>query len=374
LVTNAGPLWELQPVEVRTRPIPTPAHSGVSPVEQQVFDQEGVDLPTFQADLAARNLALVVSRNVTARDSADKQQPYNLSVPGGVSSIANSGKVYSITHLQFLQADYLRGYTYGTVTTQPGRRVLATPMHDTTAFNYVGSLLGAPVGGTQIMPDGSQATIVSANRAVTWQLTGTNANDSVVKERYWLNFRPGEVRTCANCHGINDKDQLGRSAPSNPPQALQQLLRLWRTNAANSYALTVNNGSGGGSYGAGSILSLVANPASSGVLFAGWAGAGVSNAASPITFFTMPTNAVTVTATYTNLPAPAINSWKVTSGTSISVTAQAYPNHAWVLQISSDLANWVNAQTNNSDNAGALQFSIPVNPAITAQFFRLKAP
>jgi hypothetical protein len=88
----------------------------------------------------------------------------------------------------------------------------------------------------------------------------------------------------------------------------------------------------------------------------------------------MPTNAVTVTATYTNLPAPAINSWKVTSGTSISVTAQAYPNHAWVLQISSDLANWVNAQTNNSDNAGALQFSIPVNPAITAQFFRLKAP
>jgi hypothetical protein len=52
-------------------------------IEQQVFAQEAVDMPTFQADLAQRGLALVVSRNVTARDAADRQQPFNLSVPGG---------------------------------------------------------------------------------------------------------------------------------------------------------------------------------------------------------------------------------------------------------------------------------------------------
>jgi len=113
LVTNSAVMWELQPVEFRARPIPTPVNTPVNPIEQQVFAEEGVDLSTFQADLAARGVALVVSRNVTARDDADKQQPYNLSVPGGVSSIANSGKVYIITHLQYLQADYLRGYTNG---------------------------------------------------------------------------------------------------------------------------------------------------------------------------------------------------------------------------------------------------------------------
>jgi hypothetical protein len=333
-----------------------------------------VDLPTFQADLAARGVALVVSRNVTARDAADKQQPYNLSVPGGVSSIANSGQVYSITHLQFLQADYLRGYTYGTANIQPGRRVLATPLHDTTNLNYVSSLPGAPLGGTQIMPDGSQATLVPANRAMTWQLTGTNANNSVVKERYWLTFRPGEVRTCANCHGINDKDQLGRLAPTNSPLALHQLLRLWRTNAANAYALTVNSGAGGGNYGAGTILTVTANPAPSAQVFAGWSGPGIANPAVPATLFTMPAGPATLTATYSNLPAPLIQGWQAAGGTNLSLTAQAYPSHAWVLQSSPDLTTWLNALTNNSDGTGLLQMSIPINPASPRQFFRLTAP
>jgi hypothetical protein len=375
LVTNTGPLWELQPVEVRARSIPTPIHTGVAQIEQQTFTQEGVDLATFQADLAARGAALVVSRNVTARDAADKEQPYNLTVPGGVSSLANSGKVYAISHLQFMQADYLRGYTYGTTSNQPGRRILATPMHDTTALNYSSSLAGAPLGGTQLMPDGSQATIVPANRAMTWQLTGTNNNDSVIKERYWITFRPGEVRTCANCHGINDKDQLGRSAPTNQSQALQQLLRLWRTNASNAYALTVNNGTGSGNYGAGSILTLAANPAPSGMTFAGWTGSGIGNPGSATTSFIMPGGAATVTATYSNLPAPIFNPWQLSvGGTNFSVTAQAFPNHAWVLQTSFDLATWTDAQTNSSNGGGTLQFSISVNATTPRQFFRLRAP
>ncbi len=47
LVTNNGPLWELQPVEVRAKNIPAPVVSAVAPTEQQVFAEEGVDLPTF---------------------------------------------------------------------------------------------------------------------------------------------------------------------------------------------------------------------------------------------------------------------------------------------------------------------------------------
>jgi hypothetical protein len=374
LVTNGATMWELQPVEVRSRPIPTPVFSGVASIEKQVFADEAVDLATFQADLAQRNLALVVSRNVTARDSADKQQPYNLNVPGGTNSIANTGKVYDITHLQYMQADYLRGYTNGPTGPMPGRRILAVPMHATTNFNYASSKTNAPAGGTEIMSDGSQATFIPANRAVTWQLTGTT-NDSVVKERYWISFRPGEVRTCANCHGINAVDQLGRTAPTNSPAALHQLLRLWRTNSANAYTLTVNNGSNSGNFGAGSILTLAADPAPSGKIFSGWVGsAGISNSASPITLFTMPTTNATVTAIYSDLPAPVFTNCNVIGGTNISLAAQAYANQPWILQSSTDLLHWVAVGTNSS-SSNQLQLVVPIDQsAVPRQFFRLQSP
>jgi hypothetical protein len=374
LVTNTATQWELQPVEVRSRSVPVPQKSSAAGIEQQVFTEENVDLATFQADLAARELALVISRNVTARDAADKQQPYNLRVPNGTNSIANGGKVYDITHLQYFQADYLRGYAYNTPNVQPGRRILANPMHDTTAFNYTSTQANPPIGGTELMSDGSQATIVPANRAVTWQLTGTNNNDSVVKERYWISFRPGEVRTCANCHGINDKDQIGRPPPSNPPLALRQLLRLWRTNAANAYTLTVNNGTGGGAFGAGSVLTLTANSAPSGTAFAGWSGPGVSNSGSSVTSFIMPTNNAIVTATFTNLPSPFFTGFTVSSSNTLELLGQAAPNQPWVLESSSNLVDWINLGTNPASPGGTLQFSTPLNGAVPKQFFRLRSP
>ena len=375
LVTNSGPMWELQPVEVRARTIPVPVVTGVAPIEQQVFAEEGVDLPTFRSDLAARGVALVVSRNVTARDAADKQQPYNLRVPGGASSIANSGKVYDITHLQFLQADYLRGYTNGANgQPQPGRRVLAVPMHATTNINYASSKTNAPLGGTEIMNDGSQATFIPANRAVTWQLTGTNNNDSVVKERYWISFRPGEVRTCANCHGINAVDQLGRSAPTNAPLALRQLLRFWRTNSANAYSLTVSNGAGGGNFGAGTILALTANATPSGKVFAGWQGLGISNAAAPTSLFIMPTNNATVAAVFTNLPTPVFGNFQFSAGaTNSTLSAQALANQSWILQRSTDLVTWLDLTTNNSDGLGQVSFTI-TNISTPQNFFRIRSP
>ena len=375
LVTNAGPLWELQPVEVRARAVPPLVVTPPATIEQQVFASESVDMPTFQADLAQRGLALVVSRNVTARDAADKQQPYNLAVPGGVTTVGtNSGKIYNITHLQFLEADYLRGYNFGSASTvQPGRRILATPMSAPTGFNYASGLSNAPVGGTQIMSDGSQATIVPAGRAVTWQLTGVT-NESIVKERYWLNFRAGEVRTCANCHGINDKDQAGRPSPTNAPLALRLLLRNWRTNAANSYSLTINNGSGSGSFGAGSMLSLTANPAPAGNYFLQWTGAAVSNAASPSTLFTMPANNATVTAVYTNLPAPVVTGARMLGSSNYVISATAFANQPWVLQTSTNLVTWADVSTNLANGSGQLQITNVLGANSAQGFFRLKSP
>ncbi len=367
LVTNRGTMWELQPVEVRGRSVPTAPVPAVAAVEQTVFTQELVDRATFEQDLAQRELAVVDSRDVTARDAADKQQPYNLFVPGGTNSIANGGQAYAITHLTFLEADYLRGYTYGRPNIQPGRRTLVTPMHSTTAFNYPSSKPNAPLGGTEIMSDGSQATIVPANRALTWHLTGTNSNDSVIKERYVITFRPGEIRTCANCHGINAKDQLGRTAPTNAPLALRKLLQLWRTNAANAYSLTVSKGSGGGNWGAGSILSLAANAAAPGTAFSHWTGPGVSNTALTTTSFIMPATNAAVAAVFTNLPAPLFlltvnqgsGSGSYTQGTLVTITASNTPAGQY-------FAQWLGASVSNA--AAPLTFLLmpALNTNITA--------
>jgi hypothetical protein len=64
---------------------------------------------------------------------------------------------------------------------------------------------------------------------MTWQLAAPDG-ESVVRERYWITFQPGEVRTCANCHGVNRGDQIGRPAATNPPLALREFLRHWKTN------------------------------------------------------------------------------------------------------------------------------------------------
>ncbi len=316
------------------------------------------------------------SRNVTARDAGDKQQPFNLKIPGGASSIVpGSHTNYDITHLQFLQADYLRGYNFGTTNIQPGRRVLATPMHDTTSFNLPSTVPNAPPGGTELMPDGSQATFIPAGRAVTWQLTGTNNNLSIVKERYWITFRPGEIRTCANCHGINDKDQMGRSgAPTNAPLALRQLLRYWKTNAITTYQVVVDQGAGSGNFGAGSILNFTANPPPSGKAFSQWIGAGVSSPSSSSTLFIMPGSNVVVTATYTNLPAPKISSVQLGNSNQLQVTVQGIAQQAYVVQSSIDLATWSNVVTNITDSNGMTFYSTVLDPALPKRFFRITFP
>ena len=174
---------------------------------------------------------------------------------------------------------------------------------------------------------------------MTWQLTGVT-NESIIKERYWINFRAGEVRTCANCHGINDKDQAGRPAPTNAPLALRQFLQLWKTNSASSYQLAVNSGSGSGAYGAGSRVTITANPAPSGQVFSQWNGSGISNVFSATTQFTMPATNAVVSAVYTPLAAPQITSFTTTNSGTFQIGVQE--NRAlqsYLIQTSVDLIN-----------------------------------
>jgi mono/diheme cytochrome c family protein len=214
LVSWSGEMWEINPVEVRARPRPARRTTPLEEPEAKIFREEGVDPAAFRASIAAKNLAVIVSRNVTARDAADKQQPYNLRVAGSATQKVKGGaKLFDVAHLQLFQAEQLRGLG-GTSTPRAGRRVLARPQST-----------------TQIAADGSIAALVPARRAMSWQLTDS-AGTPVVRERYWLTFQPGEVRVCAACHGVNTKDQLGDAAPQNAPEALRLLLRAWKSTQA----------------------------------------------------------------------------------------------------------------------------------------------
>ncbi|HEV7765442.1 MAG TPA: hypothetical protein VGQ76_10605 [Thermoanaerobaculia bacterium] len=222
LVTWSGTLWEMTPVEVRARTRPLPRLAKLEAPEAQVFAEEGVDPDRFRRDLKARNLAVVVSRDVTVRDIADKQQPYKLRVASETPSTA-PGKTYDVAFLQFFQGDQVRGIG-GIETPKDGRRVLARTMHDPAVKNPASSLPGS----VKIAADGSAAAFVPAQRAMSWQTTDPHGTP-VVRERYWLTFQPGEVRVCHSCHGVNTRDQLGRTPPQNAPEALRALLKVWKS-------------------------------------------------------------------------------------------------------------------------------------------------
>ncbi len=235
LVSYDGPLWEMSPVEVRARAVPpTTGESALQVPEAETFAFTGVDPVEFKAFLRARGLALLVSRNVTARDDADRQQPYNLRVPGGVQTIGNSGHLYDIAWMQFFQADQIRGMG-GTTDPREGRRVLARPLHDQAAFAFMPPTSGAPSGAVKIAADGSIAALVPAQRAMSWQSTAPDGT-AVVRERYWISAQPGEIRVCDGCHGVNRDNQAGDPPAFNNPLALQELLVWWRDHANDIFA------------------------------------------------------------------------------------------------------------------------------------------
>ncbi|MEO7548699.1 MAG: hypothetical protein ABIT82_09775, partial [Ramlibacter sp.] len=218
---HEGELWEMEAVEVVARQRPVRAGPQLEAPEASVFSQQQVDPAAFRNWLVTNNLALIVSRNVTSRDDADRQQPFNLRVPGGVESISTSrpgARKYDVAALQIFQADQIRGYD------RAGRRSIAQPLHGLPVTN---PNPGAVISSVNVGADGSTAAFVPARRALTWQLTDQQGAP-VVRERMWLTMQPGEVRVCASCHGANVKDQAGRTAIVNEPDALRQLLAAWK--------------------------------------------------------------------------------------------------------------------------------------------------
>ncbi len=224
-VSYSGELWELSPVEVRARTVPPlTSEPPLAAPEAAAFAAAGVAPSTFKAFLRAQNLGLITVRNNTARDDADRQQPFRLRVPGGVSHLPGTGAIYDIRHFQLVQGDQVRGIG-GAASPDPGRRVLARFMHGLPATLNPPNPTG-PASSVGIFSDGSSASFVPTRRALSWQTTDPGGTP-VVRERFWLTLQPGEIRACDGCHGVNRAGQSGQSAATNTPQALIDLLQRW---------------------------------------------------------------------------------------------------------------------------------------------------
>ena len=220
-VNYSGLLWEIEPVEVVARPAPSADTSTLETPEQLVLAEEAVQEAQLRQWLKSNRLALIVTRNQTSRDRGDRQQPFNLRVPGGVQTTGNGGLVYDIAHYQIFQGNQVRSYD----NFHAGRRSLAQPIEQSK--NPANA--GGPTGSVKIAADGSTAAFVPANRALTWQTTDANGTP-IVRERVWVTLQAGEIRTCAGCHGENSRNQAGQPTPTQKAEAFRTLLRHWKQN------------------------------------------------------------------------------------------------------------------------------------------------
>ena len=155
------------------------------------------------------------------------------------------------------------------------------------------------------------------------------------------------------------------------PASNTTVTAVYKFSNATNYALTVVNGFGSGSYTTNTIVPITANTAPSGKTFAGWTGAVVASAGSPATALTMSANNATVTATFTNLLPPVVNSLKITLG-GLQFSVNALANQQWILQSSTNLVSWRDEATNIS-SGDVVQFTNAVSPAPQI-YFRIKSP
>jgi hypothetical protein len=217
----SGELWELSPVEVRARTVPPNlVEPALANPERLALGAAGVAEAALRQFRREQNLGLIVVRNATDRDKADKQQPHNLRVPGGVQTVGTGGTIYDIAYFQMIQGDQVRGIG-GAATPDPGRRVLARFLHEPAAIaNNLPNPTG-PEGSAPLFADGSTAIFVPAQRALSWQITAPDGTP-IVRERFRVTLQAGEIRMCEGCRG-GSSGRVARSARS----ALRGSARRW---------------------------------------------------------------------------------------------------------------------------------------------------
>ena len=144
-----------------------------------------------------------------------------------------------------------------------------------------------------------------------------------------------------------------------------------------TYAVTVNNGTGNGDYAEGASVTISANEPESGKQFKEWTASGITltdaQKSSKNLTFTMPANAVTLTATYEDIPtttyAVTVNngtgSGNYAAGASVTIIADA-PENGKVFDkwTTSDGVTFANASSTTTS------FTMPAKPVTVTATYR----
>ena len=172
--------------------------------------------------------------------------------------------------------------------------------------NWSGATVASATSSSTTITMPAAATTVTANyspaQSTTYALTVVNGSGSG-------SYAANKVVTIAanappagdvfsKWSGASVASATSSSTTITMPAAATTVTANYTVAQSATYALTVVNGSGSGSYAAGKVVTIVANAPPAGEVFSGWSGATVASAASSSTTITMPAAATTVTATY----------------------------------------------------------------------------
>jgi len=133
---------------------------------------------------------------------------------------------------------------------------------------------------------------------------------------------------------------------------------------ATQYTLTVGNGSGGGTYAAGAVVTIAANAAPAGEVFASWSGATVANATATTTTLVMPAANTTAIANYgyTLKVVNGTGSGTYSAGTVVAIKANTAP-------AGEQFSSWSGATVANATaSTTTVTMSGDTNLTVTAQY------
>jgi hypothetical protein len=133
-----------------------------------------------------------------------------------------------------------------------------------------------------------------------------------------------------------------------------------------TYSLTVVNGSGSGTYAAGTVVTITANAPPVGQQFQSWTGASVANVNSASTTLTMPAANTTVTASYSSVTyaltvVGGSGSGNYAAGAVVTITANAAP-------AGQQFQSWSGASVANANSASTTLTMPAAATTVTASF------
>jgi len=165
---------------------------------------------------------------------------------------------------------------------------------------------------------------------------------------------PPAGQSFVNWTGATVANPTSPSTTLTMPAANTSVTANYTTSSSSKYLLTVNSGFGGGSYTAGTVVTITANTPPAGSVFLNWTGAAVSNATASTTTLTMPAAAATVTANY---QANAQIPFPVTSHPRLWLTPADLPRlQSWANSANPVYANGMLSLRNQAVNIYQTQF------------------